>query len=169
MQKVDWNKWSAISEILSAAAIVMTLLYLAAQTRYLADQTEQSIRQTEQTNLLMRSQTRSEIAQSITDMLLRVSFSDNFPALSPDQNLDEIDFTDRVRFQNFQNANFRIWENIHYQYRNGLYEPSEFDKEIEIWRENLGRPTVRAIWCSYRHAYSDQFAATMDSLLEQPC
>ena len=31
--KIDWTKWSAIAEILSAIAIVATLLYLAVQTQ----------------------------------------------------------------------------------------------------------------------------------------
>jgi hypothetical protein len=40
--KVDWTKWAAVAEILGAIAIVVTLLYLAMQTRYLAIQTEQN-------------------------------------------------------------------------------------------------------------------------------
>lgn len=42
MKKVDWSKWSAVAEILSAVAIVVTLGYLAVQTRYLAVQTDQN-------------------------------------------------------------------------------------------------------------------------------
>jgi hypothetical protein len=32
MKKIDWTKWSAVAEILSAIAIVSTLAYLALQT-----------------------------------------------------------------------------------------------------------------------------------------
>ena len=42
MKRVEWGKWSAIAEILSALAILVTLGYLAIQTRYLAVQTEQN-------------------------------------------------------------------------------------------------------------------------------
>lgn len=42
MKSVDWTKWSAVAEILSAIAIVLTLLYLADQTRQLRVQTEQN-------------------------------------------------------------------------------------------------------------------------------
>ena len=42
MKKIDWTKWSAIAEILSAIAIVVTLLYLADQTNELRVQTEQN-------------------------------------------------------------------------------------------------------------------------------
>ena len=42
MKSVDWSKWSSIAEILSAIAILVTLLYLGVQTRYLAAQTAQN-------------------------------------------------------------------------------------------------------------------------------
>lgn len=42
MKKIDWTKCSAIAEILSAIAIVVTLLYLADQTKQLRAQTEQN-------------------------------------------------------------------------------------------------------------------------------
>ena len=54
MNKVDWSKWSAIAEILSAVAIVATLLYLADQTKELRVQTEQN-------NDQLRSQIRANI------------------------------------------------------------------------------------------------------------
>ena len=57
MKKIDWSKWSAIAEIASAVAIVVTLSYLALQTFYLAEQTEQSVVQTQQNNeLLMQAE-----------------------------------------------------------------------------------------------------------------
>ena len=42
MKDVDWTKWSAIAEIFSAIAIVVTLLYLAVQTNQLQVQTAQN-------------------------------------------------------------------------------------------------------------------------------
>jgi hypothetical protein len=42
MKDTNWAKWSSVAEILSAVAILITLLYLSMQTRYLAVQTEQN-------------------------------------------------------------------------------------------------------------------------------
>lgn len=42
MKNVDWNKLAAIAEIFSAVAILITLIYLAVQTRYSAVQTQQN-------------------------------------------------------------------------------------------------------------------------------
>jgi hypothetical protein len=45
MQKIDWTKWSAIAEILSAIAIVVTLAYLAIQTQQNTTAIQASVRQ----------------------------------------------------------------------------------------------------------------------------
>ena len=50
MRTIDWNKWSSIAEILSAIAIVVTLLYLAVQT--------------EQNTAALRSQSRQGLLES---------------------------------------------------------------------------------------------------------
>jgi hypothetical protein len=42
MKEVDWTKWSAVAEIVSSVAILLTLVYLAIQTQQLAFQTEQN-------------------------------------------------------------------------------------------------------------------------------
>lgn len=55
MKTIDWTKWSAIAEILSAVAIVITLLYLANQTNELRVQSTQN-------NQLLQIQT--ELAQA---------------------------------------------------------------------------------------------------------
>ena len=57
MSKVDWTKWSAVAEILSAVAVVATLLYLALQTQHLAEQTEQN-------NVLMQAQAGYNMLQN---------------------------------------------------------------------------------------------------------
>ena len=57
MKNVDWTKWSAVAEILSAIAIVLTLLYLADQTRQLKVQTEQN-------NDLLQAQAGYALAQN---------------------------------------------------------------------------------------------------------
>lgn len=49
MTKIDWPKWSAFAEILGAFAIVVTLVYLAVQTKQVAEQTKQN-------NLLLAQQ-----------------------------------------------------------------------------------------------------------------
>jgi hypothetical protein len=121
-----------------------------------------------QNNLLMRSQTRSQISQSISDMLLRSVNSDYFAELVDPEELEE-QGESAVRFRVFQMANFRIWENVYYQWRNGLYEDSEYEAEKQIWETNVNLPSIRRVYCGFHSALSAGFEAEMNALLDKPC
>jgi len=45
MKAIEWTKWSALAEIISSVAILITLLYLAIQTRQNTDAIQASVRQ----------------------------------------------------------------------------------------------------------------------------
>ena len=66
------NEWLAL---LANLGVIAGIVFLAIEVN--------------QNNLLMKSQTRSDIAQSITDVLLRVAFSDD--AVIASDNLDLAD------------------------------------------------------------------------------
>ena len=69
MSRIDWTKWSAVAEIFSALAIVVTLVYLSVQTRYLGQQTEQN-------NLFLlqdQSVAESEVLSSETMIELEIA------------------------------------------------------------------------------------------------
>ena len=120
----------------------------------------------------MRSQTRNDISQGIADFLL-VGGSDAQVAslrrraeagekLTPDED---------QQYYLMLAANLRIWENIHYQYRHGMFDDTEFESELVIWRfivnSNKYFPTA---WCLLRAFYSTEFSAEIDQLLEDnPC
>jgi len=64
---------------------------------------------------------------------------------------------------------FRYWENVHYQYRMGLYDEMEFEKQKIAWDEYINANERTAeYWCSVRHMFSPMFAAELDSLLKNP-
>lgn len=62
---------------------------------------------------------------------------------------------------------FQLWENIHYQYRNGLFDASEYQGQRESWRRLLSQPGIQALWCSPRGRgeRSTNFSAEIDQLL----
>ena len=121
---------------------------------------------------MMRSQTRNDISQGIADFLL-VGGSDAQVAslrrraeagekLTPDEDL---------QYYLMLAANLRIWENIHYQYRHGTFDDSEFDGERVTWRIiiNANKFFPKA-WCRTRIFYSTEFSSEIDQLLENnPC
>ena len=69
MNKIDWSRWSAISEIVSSAAILLTLVYLALQTQQLAIQNQQLVTQTEQNTAAIEASSRQAYLNSDLQVL----------------------------------------------------------------------------------------------------
>lgn len=116
---------------------------------------------------MMRAQTRNEITRATLDMLALWSASpaladaivraNNGEELSPSEQ-----FTVRARSETV----FRLWENIHYQYRQGLYDESEFSASITTFSRILSQqPALMNAWCQTSTMYSVEFAEQLQSLL----
>ena len=121
-----------------------------------------------QNSQMMKAQTRSDISKSITELSFGYA---NSPYIAEFSGFDSSN-TERIsqiRVNIFTSSLLRTWENIHYQYRNGLYEVSEFSKEKEAWRTNINLPVRKEIFCQTRRLYSDEFVAELSLLLNEPC
>jgi hypothetical protein len=115
---------------------------------------------------LMRAQVRHELAMGIVE-LLNVPASDSQLAsvlrrgalgepLSPDE---------QFQFELRSNALLRYWEDVHYQYRQGLYDEVEYAAQKEAWGRTLARSVGLAVyWCAVRDVYSPRFRAELDGL-----
>ena len=115
----------------------------------------------------MRAQTRNDISEQIVDLLSQVGTdpqlasllrrADSGGDLTPDEHW---------QYEHRMAAMIRYFENVHYQYRLGLYDESEFSKQKESWRAFFAIGTMRvATWCRYREISSTEFMAEIDSLL----
>ena len=57
------------------------------------------------------------------------------------------------------------WEDVHYQYRVGLYDETEFARQRLAWEASFSRSKFQKIyWCEVRLGYSPEFAAEVDGL-----
>ena len=70
-----------------------------------------------------------------------------------------------LRYFAFRNMQMRYWEDVHYQYRSGLFEDDEFAATREMWIYNLSISRVRQFWDEYRNTYSPEFVAEVDEIL----
>ena len=120
-----------------------------------------------QTRDLMRAQTRHLLATSIVEHLLVLVENpqlasvmrrgDAGEGLSPDES-----YQYRVRSR----ALFRYWENVHYQYREQLYDEVEFASQRDSWAAYLGASSrVATAWCGMRTEFSPEFRAELDGVL----
>ena len=116
---------------------------------------------------MMRAQIRHELASGIVD-LLQVAASNEQLAdvMFRAHSGEELTPTELFQFQLRTNALFRYWENVHYQYREGLYDATEFQKQRDAWKASMTSSIQgQAYWCQVRTLYSPEYMAEMDGLL----
>jgi len=121
-----------------------------------------------QNRQMTAAQTRHEMAQGIMGWLSN---------LATDGELVEIILkvesgaptspAEEFRYFAFRNMQVRYWEDVHYQYRSGLFDDDEFTATRETWIGVLSEPRVRRFWAEYKHTYSPEFAAEIDEILRE--
>lgn len=107
MSKIDWTKWSAIAEILSALAIVVTLGYLAIQTQQNTAAVQASVRQS-----MLEADRESLCTQVQNPFLFRRS------------GLDE---EEQLQLIGFMTAFMRTRENFWIQYQKGVLDQDTWE------------------------------------------
>ena len=122
-----------------------------------------------QTRELTRAQMRSEISGGIYDLLAMTANNEQLADLmhradtgAPLTEAEYFQYASRTR------AMFRYFENVHYQYRVGLYDDSEFARQKLAWGNYMnGSARATEIWCAYQHVVSSEFAAELSGLLTE--
>jgi len=120
---------------------------------------------------MMRAQTRHEMAMGIVDLLETPASNEQLASvLFRGQSGGRLSPTEWYQFQLRTNALFRYWEDVHYQYRVGLYDDVEFSRQRDAWKASMTHSHLGKIyWCQVRKLYSPEFAAEMDDLIDNDC
>jgi hypothetical protein len=116
---------------------------------------------------IMRAQTRHDLAMGIVELLLVPASNDQLAGiLYRAQSGQKLEPDELFQFQLRTNALFRYWEDVHYQYRVGLYDEVEFARQRDAWRASLADSALaQTYWCQIRALYSPDFMFEMDTLL----
>lgn len=147
--------FGTIASIVSAAAVVVTLIYLARQVGH--------------ANKLAQMQTREQMVQMVNEEL-RILIDDpemgrRFIKPGP------LDFTDTIKLYNFLTLAIRHREWEWYQAHNGAIGKADAEQVkrdcFEVANLWLGYPRARAWWeTAGRFGLNPQFAAEIDAYLE---
>ena len=116
---------------------------------------------------MIRAQTRNAIAHQIETRLTIVAGN---PELASIQRRgwagEDLSVDEEHQLFLLTVANIRNWENIHYQYRQGLFDDSEFEAERVTWRSLIAmNERFEPTWCALRDGYSAEFAAEINQLI----
>jgi hypothetical protein len=116
---------------------------------------------------LMKAQMRNEMSQGLIHLFLEYSNDTEAASIWRRGRAGE-DLTgdEQAVFNLMTYAELRHHENVHYQYRNGLYDETEYLAQREAWRSFVfNNKGLVKIYCSYRFSLSPEFVAAVDDLL----
>ena len=116
---------------------------------------------------MMRAQTRHDMAMGIVELQRGIAENEQLAdVLYRGYTGEELSPSEQFQLRTILNAILRYWEDVHYQYRLGLYDEPEFSRQREAWRELFSTSSkVRSYWCEVRGRYSNEFVLELDALL----
>lgn len=119
---------------------------------------------------MMRAQIRNELARALPDVLGVAAVNNDLADAAVRANAgEELTPVESWRVGVLNELIFRYWENVHYQYRQGLYEESEFVRHKDTMYSVIGgNRRMYAFWCENRQLYAEPFMEFMDELLQDP-
>ena len=121
----------------------------------------------DQNHEAVQAQTRSTVSQGIVDYMSLVAGNSELASLRRRIDLgEEATEEEQYRYGLITRALVRYWENVHYQYRQGLYDDAEFAAHREAIRGYFAYSKAMVeFWCANKHGMSREFAQEIDGLL----
>ena len=151
MKKIDLGQTITIFANLGVLVGILLLVY--------------ELSQNEQ---MMRAQTRNAVTDTVIRLMIDEADNDALQEISLKiESGESLSRSERTLLRRHDAARFRLWENVHYQYRQGLFDDSEYAGYRQAWRRILSRPETRELWCSRENEHSRDFVAEMDELLSE--
>ena len=146
-----WEILSTISEMLSAIAILATLIYLAIQTK-------QNVK-------AVQASTRQEILASDQQLLMFVASN---PEIESIRYKRQLSGEEKVRLGFFLTTALRIRENNWLQYKNGVLDDATWDTYRRSIIALLGPASGRSWWRGYSPTgiFNAEFVAEVNETLE---
>ena len=144
------NRWLTLGANVGVLCGILLLVYELAQNRE-----------------MVQAQTRNEVARQLSDRLQLLASDPELASIWVRARAgEELPVDEEARYFFFLQATLREWENIHYQYRNGMFEDAEFDAERAAWLRVLGtNKRFPRNWCTLRDSYSPEFGAEIENLI----
>ena len=123
----------------------------------------------DQNREMVQAQTRNDISQQLTNRLLTMASNAQLASVKRRAEAgEELTVDEEHQYYLSFVANMRDWENMHYQYRHGTFDETEFDAERITWRSLINsNKAFAAGWCQTRQNYSSEFVAEIENLLDE--
>ena len=153
MDSVKLHEWL---QVIGVFGVIVGMMFLAFELR--------------QNHNMMKAQTRQTLAQIAIDILWREGESGELANIIRRGNAgEELSADEFFRYRNTNIAFFVYWENVHYQYKAGLINDSEFEPQKLVWRLRTAKPGIHEVWCRNRNTISPAVVAEVESMMADKC
>ena len=152
---MNWEAISAIAEVIGVIAVVVSLVYLSVQIR--------------QNTKMAKAATRQAIAEStekLGDDL--INNSDMAEIFVKHMSGGELNSVENLRLQARCYRDLQHWENIHYQFNEGLVSQDQWLGFRKNLATLLAIDAYREYWEHEASHYSDAFQEEIASILDLP-
>jgi hypothetical protein len=142
--KMSVQEWAAIGEIVSALAIVVSLIYVGAE-----------LRQNTRATRVITSQAFVQIHGENVSHLMQEGFRDLYwRGLA---GLSNLHGSELAAFGGWTAQIFRELEAFYFQWKAGAFEDQIWSGWNCQFRDAFGYPGVQEVWTLRRHHFSDEF------------
>jgi hypothetical protein len=148
VREVNWNKLSAIAELISSVAIVFTLVYLVVQT---------------QQNFTAIQANSRQVAISSDLQILATAFVDPIAILA--QFKKEMTAEEATKLETWLIMLVRSREQQWLQYRDGLLDETTWNSYLSGLSGNLSTSNTRRWWENASSLFDPEFSAAVDDYL----
>ena len=120
-----------------------------------------------QSRELTRSQIRHELSSGATNLLMETATNAQLANIVRRGDAgEELTLDEGVQYRSRTSALFRYMEDVHYQYRQGLYDQVEFERQRLAWERTFKNgPGTARHWCNVRNLFSPPFVAEIDAFI----
>lgn len=116
----------------------------------------------------MRAQTRNDLSTSIVQLMSMIASDGELASIRRRADAgEELSPDEAYRYIHLTIATLRYWENVHYQYRQGLYVRVEFERHLGAIDDYVRNSALfPSLWCHMKGFYSPRFVEEIDMLLD---
>ena len=155
MRKIKLSTFSDVSQIISALAVVISLIYVGAQVNQNTKATQSAMRQSIADNDI------TYLVSSLDNNILAIaSYKDEY-------NMELSDF-EMSQLVSMQHVNFRVFENVFFQFEHELLEPETWKRSRLIIKYLLkNNEASKKMWMSFDKLFTDSFQNEVKQILNE--
>ncbi|MDJ0877755.1 MAG: hypothetical protein QNI86_04035 [Halieaceae bacterium] len=154
---MNWDAISAVGEVLGAAGVIGSLVYLSVQIRHNSAEVRHASAD-RMVELWTTNITKYADDSSLADLVAKLNI-EGFDALSPGE---------QMRIHGYYGRSLRVMEAIHWHSIEGTIDSELWDGLDAMGRDLMNAPALREYWALRKHWFSKRYQAYVDEIDSGP-